>query len=165
MPTSHAERFDSIRFRLVTLPPMKIACCVAPPESAEQVIFKYFEIEPQVYATAAARYYGLPDYYGFPVDTDTPEQYLSCFGSRVSTFTGLPKGVERITLPGGLYLHITQLEVNGDNPVIPYDVAFNHLEELYLNSHPDYVPDWSRKVIARFRQANNASVFVPMKRK
>ena len=165
VPASNAERFDSIRFRLVTLPPMKIACCVAHPDSGEQVIAKYFEIEQQVYATDAAKYYGLPDYYGFPVDTDTPPQYISCFGSRVSSFTGLPKKVEKLTLPGGLYLHITQMEINGDNPVIPYDVAFNHLDELYLNSHPDYVPDGSRKVIARFRQANHASIFVPMKPK
>ncbi|MNO07660.1 hypothetical protein D3C81_2299460 [compost metagenome] len=53
--------------------------------------------------------------------------------------------------------------MNGDNPSIPYEVAFNHLQELFLADHPRYKADWSRKVIARFRQANCASVFVPLK--
>ncbi|MNV94053.1 hypothetical protein D3C71_1888090 [compost metagenome] len=96
------------------------------------------------------------------MDNGQEGQYNSCFGTRVSSFTGLPDCVEPLTLPGGLYLHISQLEVNGDNPGIPYDAAFNHLEELYLSEHPEYQRDWSRQVIARFRQANAASVFVPM---
>ncbi|MEK3788114.1 MULTISPECIES: hypothetical protein [Paenibacillus] len=54
------------------------------------------------------------------------------------------------------------MSVNGDNPSIPYDVAFNHLEELFLSSHPAYSRDWSRQLIARFRQANCASLFVPL---
>lgn len=88
--------------------------------------------------------------------------YKVIVGMEVSSFDGLPDSVEKVTVPGGIYLHITQLEVNGDNPGIPYDAAFNHLEELYLSAHPEYTRDWSRHVIARFRQANCASVFVPL---
>ena len=74
----------------------------------------------------------------------------------------LPAGVEHRELPGGLYLHISQIEVNGDNPSILYEVAFGHLRELYLDAHPEYAWDSSRKVVARFRGANCASVFVPL---
>ncbi|WP_438433233.1 GyrI-like domain-containing protein [Gorillibacterium sp. sgz500922] len=163
IPASEAERHDSIRFRVVVLPEMKIACSMTPPDSEEFVIAKYFEIEPQVLACEAARYY-INDYYGFP--TDAGEGKInSFFGTRVSTFDELPDGVEKVTLPGGLYVHVTQLEVNGDNPAMPYDVAFNHLDALFLQEHPNYERDWSRHVIARFRQANCASVFVPLSRK
>ncbi|NJD02325.1 MAG: hypothetical protein FIA99_06960 [Ruminiclostridium sp.] len=52
---------------------------------------------------------------------------------------------------------------NGDNPSMPYEVAFNHMNKLYFASHPECEFDNSRKVIARFRQANCASVFVPVR--
>ncbi|OBZ07627.1 hypothetical protein A8L34_26230 [Bacillus sp. FJAT-27264] len=158
---SAGDSFETLRCRPVTLLEMKMACSVTPPDSEEFVITKYFEVEQQVFAVEAAQYY-LHDYYGFPVDTEVEGQVNSCFGTRVSSFEGLPDGVEKITLPGGIYLHISQLEFNGDNPAMPYDAAFNHLDELFLASHPQYERDWSRHVIARFRQANCASVFVPL---
>lgn len=160
-PGKDAERFDSLRFKAVTLPEMKIACSMTLPDDEEFVITKYFDVQDQVFATEAAKYY-LHDYYGFPVNSEEEGKVNSCFGTRVSTFESLPDCVEKITMPGGIYLHITQLEVNGDNPGMPYDVAFNHLDELFLNAHPEYTRDWSRHVIARFRQANCASVFVPL---
>lgn len=161
IPGSIAERFASLRFKVVALPEMKIACSMTLPDSEEFVIPKYFGVQDQVFATEAAKYY-LHDYYGFAVDSGQAGKFSSCFGTRVSTFDSLPGCVEKITLPGGIYLHITQLEVNGDNPGIPYDAAFNHLDELFLSSHHQYQRDWSRQVIARFRQANCASVFVPL---
>lgn len=161
IPATDSERFDSLRMKVVTLPEMKIACSVTPPDSEEFVIFKYFGVQEQVFATEAAKYY-LHDYYGFPTNSDQKGKINSCFGTRVSTFDGLPDCVEKMILPGGIYLHITQLEVNGDNPSIPYDTAFNHLDELFLSSHPQYERDRSRHMIARFRQANCASVFVPL---
>ncbi|WP_058301999.1 GyrI-like domain-containing protein [Gorillibacterium timonense] len=163
IPADDAERFDTMKFKVVTLPELKIACCVTPPDSEDFVIFKYFEVEQQVYKCASASYY-LHDYYGFP--TNAGEGKInSCFGTRVSTFDDLPDCVEKITVPGGLYVHITQLEFNGDDPSMPYDIAFNHLDSLFLATHPSYERDWSRHVVARFRQANCASVFVPLNRK
>jgi len=103
------------------------------------------------------------DYYGFPIDVEGG--YASCFGSRVFSFEGLPDCVETITLPGGMYVHITQKEFNGDNPSMPYDVAFNHIDKVYFAVHPEYEFDSSRKVIARFRQANCASVFLPVRKR
>lgn len=161
IPENDAERFASLRFKAVTLPEMKIACSMTLPDDEEFVITKYFGVQDQVFATEAAKYY-LHDYYGFPVSNEEEGKYNSCFGTRVSTFDSLPDCVHKITVPGGIYLHITQLEVNGDNPGMPYDVAFNHLDELFLSAHPEYTRDWSRHVIARFRQANCASVFVPL---
>lgn len=161
IPGNTAEHFASIRCKVVALPEMKIACSVTTQDAGDTVIPTYFGVQNQVFATEAAKYY-LHDYYGFPVNSDQEGNYKVCFGSRVSTFDSLPDCVEKITLPGGIYLHITQLEVNGDNPGIPYDAAFNHLDELFLSSHPEYQRDWSRQVIARFRQANCASVFVPL---
>ena len=163
VPADIAERYDSLRYRPVVLPPMKIACAISEPGRDDEVIGRYFEVENEVYKCPAARYY-MQDYYGFPVDTGTPGEYRSCFGTRVSSWEGLPAGVERRDLPGGLYLHISQIEVNGDNPSIPYEVAFGHLRELYLDAHPEYAWDSTRKVIARFRHANCASVFVPLSR-
>ncbi|RCX22703.1 hypothetical protein DFP94_101284 [Fontibacillus phaseoli] len=161
IPANESERFDSLRYKIVSLPEMKIACSMTPPDSEEFVITKYFEVEHQVFATEAAKYY-IHDYYGFPSNSDMEGKVNRCFGTRVSSFDGMPDSVHQILLPGGIYLHITQLEFNGDNPSIPYDVAFNHLEELFLSRHPGYERDWSRHVIARFRQANCASVFVPL---
>jgi len=164
LPLNDRERFETLRFKLVVLPAMKIACSITAPDDEEFVITKYFAVEQQVFSTEAARFH-LHDYYGFPTDSDQEGKINSCFGTRVSTFEGVPDNVEKITLPGGIYLHITQLEFNGDNPSIPYDVAFNHLDDLFLNAHPQYERDWSRHVIARFRQYNCASVFVPILRK
>lgn len=161
IPGNDSERFDSLRYKVVTLPEMKIACSLTLPDSEEFVITKYFGVQHQVFATEAAKYY-LHDYYGFPTNSDQEGKINSCFGTKVSTFESLPDCVEKVTLPGGIYLHITQLEVNGDNPSMPYDIAFNHLDALFLSSHPEYKRDWSRHVIARFRQANCASVFVPL---
>lgn len=162
-PEKESDRFDTFEVKPVLLPPWKIACCTRPHgEEGDKCIFDYFEVAAEVYKTGLARY-NQGDFYGFPVDWEN--SYKSCFGSRVSSFEGLPDSVEKVTLPGGLYVHITQKEFNGDNPSMPYDVAFNHMDKLYFSSHPDYRFDNSRKVIARFRQANCASVFVPVKRK
>lgn len=124
---------------------------------------KYFGVEEAVHKTELTRYYR-SDYYGFPINADNESGYVSCFGSRVTSFEGLPESVEKLTTPGGLYIHVTQLEFNGDSPDMPYEVAFGHLKELYLEQHPEYELDMNRKVIARFRQGNCASVFVPVKK-
>ncbi len=162
IPQNEQERFETFVLSPVLLPPMKIACSIQPPGDEDFVISKYFKIQHEVDATGLAQLYGR-DFYGFPLDVEGG--YASCFGSRVVDFDGLPGSVERITLPGGMYLHVTQLEFNGDNPSMPYDIAFNHLNELFFAGHPEYAWDQTRKVIARFRQANCASVFVPVKRK
>lgn len=125
-------------------------------------LFRYFKVQDEVYKTGLARFYKA-DYYGFPIDTEG--RYASCFGSRVFSFEGLPDSVEKITLPGGLYVHVTQREFNGDTPSMPYDIAFNHMGGLYFAEHPEYEFDSYRKVIARFRQANCASVFVTVRQK
>lgn len=162
IPAGSVERYETIQFRPVLLPPMKIACCTS--AGGDDVIAKYFGIQDEVMKTGLAQYYR-SDFYGFPIAADNEPGYRSCFGSRVVSFDGLPDGVERITLPGGLYVHVTQLEFNGDNPSIPYEVAFKQMDRLYFPSHPEYEFDKGRKVIARFRQANCASVFVPVKKK
>lgn len=157
------DRFDTFEFIPVLLPSWKIACCTSPHDARDNnCIFDYFKIATQVYETGLARY-DQGDFYGFPIDWE--DSFKGCFGSRVSSFDGLPDSVEKITLPGGMYVHITQKEFNGDNPSMPYDVAFNHMDKLYFAGHPQYEFDQSRKVIARFRQANCASVFVPVRPK
>jgi predicted transcriptional regulator YdeE len=162
-PADENDRFDTFEVKPVLLPPWKIACCTQPHGKDEHMcIFKYFDVATEVYETGLSRY-NQGDFYGFPVDWEN--SYKSCFGSRVSSFEGLPDSVEKITLPGGLYVHVTQKEFNGDNPSMPYDVAFNHMDRLYYSVHPDFEFDNSRKVIARFRQANCASGFVPVRRK
>lgn len=80
-------------------------------------------------------------------------------------FDGLPDCVSKLTIKGGIYLHISQIEFNGDNPSMPYDVAFNHLDKLFFVNNTQYERNNSKHVIARFRQANCASVFVPIKLK
>jgi len=162
-PKSKTDGMDTFTITPVLLPPWQMACCTHPHGDTEyQCILDYFEAAPKVYQTGLARYDQV-DFYGFPVDFEN--SCKSCFGSRVSSFAGLPDCVEKITLPGGKYLHITQKEFNGDNPSMPYDIAFNHLDELYFADHPEYEFDSSRKVIARFRQSNCASVFAPVRKK
>ncbi|MDR1630669.1 MAG: hypothetical protein LBS36_10735 [Oscillospiraceae bacterium] len=163
-PADENDRFDTFEFTPVLLPPWKIACCARPQGKDEsRCIPDYFAVAVKVYKTGLSRYNQNGDFYGFPIDWKGG--YKSCFGSRVSSFDGLPGNVEKVTLPGGLYVHVTQKEFNGDNPSMPYDVAFNHMDKLYFAAHPDYEFDNSRKVIARFRQANCASVFVPVRLK
>jgi predicted transcriptional regulator YdeE len=163
-PAGERERFETFEWKPVLLPPWKIACCTQTHGKDEDMcIFKYFKVATEVYKTGLARYNQNGDFYGFPIDTEAG--YTACFGSRVSSFEGLPDSVEKIELPGGLYVHVTQLEFNGDNPTMTYDIAFNHLDELFFTAHPEYEFDGGRKVIARFRQANCASVFAPVKRK
>ena len=162
-PENETDRFDTFECKPVLLPPWKIACCSSPHDDRDnRCIFDYFKVADEVYKTGLARY-DQGDFYGFPIDWEN--SFKGCFGSRVSSFDGLPDSVERITLPGGLYIHVTQKEFNGDNPSMPYDVAFNHMDKLYFSSHSEYEFDNHRKVIARFRQANCASVFVPIRRR
>jgi hypothetical protein len=160
-PKEGSDRFDSLEFTPVLLPPWKIACRRRPHGPQEGMcIPDYFSVAPSVFATGLARYDQNGDFYGFPVDWEG--SYQSCFGSRVSSFEGLPDTVEQVTLPGGKYVHITQKEFNGDNPSMLYDAAFHHMDTLYFSRHPNQEFDHGRKVIARFRQANCASVFVPV---
>lgn len=164
LPADAGDRFDTFELTPVLLPPWKIACCTHPHgDDEDRCIYDYFQVAADVYKTGLARYNQNGDFYGFPIDWEG--SYKSCFGSRVSAFEGLPDGVEKVTLPGGKYVHVTQKEFNGDNPSMPYDVAFNHMDRLYFSVHPEYEFDNSRKVIARFRQSNCASVFVPVRRK
>jgi len=157
------NRFDTFELTPVVLPPYKIACCTHIHGNDEgSCIGDYFNVCDEVFKTGLTKY-DQGDFYGFPIDFENT--YKSCFGSRVSSFDGLPESVEKITLPGGLYVHVTQTEFNGDNPSMSYDVAFNHMDRLYFAEHNEYEFDHSRKVIARFRQANCASVFVPVKLK
>lgn len=163
-PADENDRFDTFEFTPVLLPPWKIACCTHPHgEDEVRCLFDYFSVATELYKTGLVRYNQNGDFYGFPVDWEG--SYKSCFGSRVSSFDGLPDSVEKITLPGGIYIHVTQKEFNGDNPSMPYDIAFNHMDRLYFALHPEHEFDDSRKVIARFRQANCASVFVPVRMK
>lgn len=161
----HDEDYlDTFHFQPVLLPPWKVACCVRYPGENDDrsVIGDYFEIQDKVDNTGLNRYYK-GDFLGFPIDAQGG--YASCFGSRVVSFEGLPDCVEKITLPGGKYIHVTQNEFNGDNPSMPYDAAFHYMDRLYFIHHPEYELDQGRKVIARFRQGNCASVFVPVKNK
>lgn len=164
IPKDESEKYDSMVFDIVSMPDILCACSVTEPDSEEFVIFKYFDVQDKVVSLESAKMYN-DDYYGFPMPTGDDGKISSCFGSRVSSFEGLPDCVEGITIPGGIYLHISQLEVNGDNPSMPYGVAFGNMDELYLNKYPEYEKDNTREVIARFRQANCASVFVPLKLK
>lgn len=159
VPKDEAERFDSFVFRVVSLPDILVACSTQGPGDNDFVIFKYFGVQNKIFPLDCAKMYN-DDYYGFPADIGGVT--YSCFGSRVSSFDALPDCVEKMTIKGGLYLHISQLEFNGDNPSMAYDVAFNHLDELFLNDNPLYTRDNSKHVIARFRQANCASVLVPL---
>ncbi|MEO3947804.1 GyrI-like domain-containing protein [Gorillibacterium sp. CAU 1737] len=163
LPADERDTFASYRFKPVVLPEMKVACCVAEAGIDDSVIFQFFEVEQQVYACPVSRYY-LHEYYGFPVNNERGTAH-SAFGIRVSSFEGLPDTVKQVVLPGGLYLHITQLEFNGDNPSMLYEAAYQHLHALYLADHPNYDRDESRHIIARFRQGNCASIFVPLLKK
>ena len=157
-----AQRYASIETHPVALPPMKIACAVDG-MGEDNVIYTFFNtMQAQVAAHGLGRFYSR-DYYGFPIDT--ADGLKGCFGMRVTAFDGLPETISRQELPGGLYVHITQLENNGDNPSIPYAVAFGHFQALWLDDHPEYEFDHSRHVIARFRHANCASVFAPVRLK
>jgi Acetyltransferases, including N-acetylases of ribosomal proteins len=163
-PANRNDRFDTFVLTPVLLPSWKIACCSRPHGDDEyKCIFDYFDVATEVYKTGLTRYNQNGDFYGFPIDCEG--SYKSCFGSRVSSFDGLPDTVEKVILPGGQYVHIIQKEFNGDNPSMSYDVAFNHMDRLYFPEHTEYEFDTSRKVIARFRQANCASVFVPVRQK
>ena len=158
------DHFDTFVCKPVLLPPWKIACCTAMHGKNEgNCISDYFKVATEVYRTGLSRFNQNGDFYGFPIDYK--KSYKSCFGSRVISFEGLPDSVEKITLPGGMYVHVTQKEFNGDNPSMPYEVAFHHMKHLYFTEYPAYEFDKSRKVIARFRQANCASVFVPVRLK
>lgn len=159
IPVNEDEKYDSFIFKVVSLPDILCACSTQGPGDDDFVIFKYFGVQDKVFSLDCAKMYN-DDYYGFPADIDGVT--YSCFGSRVSSFNGLPDCVEKLTIKGGIYLHITQLEFNGDNPSMCYDVAFNHIDKLFLKDNPQYERDYSKHVIARFRQANCASVFVPL---
>ncbi|GEM_PF-1590335 len=162
IPNNHAERFDSTIFKVVSVPDILCACSMNPPDSEEDVIFKYFSVQDQVFKLDCSKMYN-DDYYGFGAESPIKGKYNSYFGSRVSSFDGLPDTVEKITISGGIYLHISQLEFNGDNPAIPYNIAFNHIKELFLDKNPHYEQDKSKYIFARFRQANAASIFVPLR--
>lgn len=104
-PDDENDRFDTFELKPVLLPLWKIACCTRPHgEDEYKCIFDYFYVATEVYKTGLTRYNQNGDFYGFPIDWE--DSYKSCFGSRVSSFDGLPDNVEKIILPGGLYVHV-----------------------------------------------------------
>ncbi|WDV46456.1 GNAT family N-acetyltransferase [Clostridiaceae bacterium M8S5] len=161
IPKNTAEKYESIIFDVVSLPDILCACSMTAPDSDEFVIYKFFDIQERIFSLDCAKMYN-DDYYGFGIETDVKGKYNSYFGSRVSNFNYLPDNIEKMTIPSGVYLHISQLEFNGDNPCILYDIAYNHLDELFFKSNYKYKRDYNKAIIARFRQANTASVFIPL---
>lgn len=162
IPTNDSDKFDSIICKVVSIPDILCACSMTPPDSEEFVISKHFDIQDQIFSLECAKMYN-DDYYGFPTNTEIKGKYNSYFGSQVSSFEGLPDCVEKMIISGGIYLHVSQLEVNGDNPSMLYDIAINHIEELFFNDNPKYKRDWSKHMFSRFRQANTSSIFIPLK--
>ncbi|HEX3044597.1 MAG TPA: GyrI-like domain-containing protein [Bacillota bacterium] len=165
-PQNDDERFDSVSFDIVTLPEIKFAG-VKKPEGAvcneeQDILFAYFNIQDQVKNLPCAENY-THEYLGFP----WPENGVtySCFGSQVDEFADFGPGIDTISIDPGLYVHIKQLEFNGDDPGALYQVCFNHLNRLFFEKHPDYIWDPERVVIARFRLGTSASLFAPIKRK
>ncbi len=159
IPANLEERFDSVSYEIVSLPEMKCACKMTPPGAGNSVIYAYFAVQDQVLHLPAASNYQ-HEYLGFPYRKDNVT--YGCFGSRVDSFAGLPECVEKLTVPGGLYVHVKQLEFNGDNPSILYNVCFHHLDELFLKHRPEYRLDKEGFVIARFRFGTSASLFAPL---
>lgn len=149
----------NLTFQVVYLPQISCACCSRPADDGFNAIMDFFQAEARLRALPGYPLY--PNtYFGLPVNEHGATD--SCFGVQVHSFQGIPDTFRRVIIPPGPYLHIAQLEFNGDNPSMPYDAAFNHLEELFLKDHPQYRRDDSRHVVARFRLGNCASVYVPL---
>lgn len=60
------------------------------------------------------RQYYSQDFIGFDYYEDG--KCYNCFGAQVADYDNLPDGIDTLTLKGGLYVHITQLEINNDDP-------------------------------------------------
>jgi predicted transcriptional regulator YdeE len=165
-PQNDDERFDSVNFEIVALPEIKFAGIKKPENEVQDdvrdVIFAYFNIQAQVKNLPCAENYN-HEYLGFP----WPENGITykCFGSQVDEFADFGQEIDTITIPPGLYVHIKQIEFNGDNPGVLYQVCFNHLQRLFFDKNPNYAWDSERVVIARFRLGTSASLFAPIKRK
>ncbi len=98
------------------------------------------------------------DYIGFPLHEDGV--MYSCFGVQVENFDGLPKGVDTVELKGGLYVCLTQLEINNDNPA----ALFGAVDKVFFEENPEYERDKVNCDLVRFHQGHSASIYVPIKK-
>jgi hypothetical protein len=158
VPRDEDERLAAIHWEVVSLPQIRFAGIKRPMSAGDDVIGLFFAIQSRVRGLPCAELFQ-QDYLGIPY-YEAGQSY-SCFGARVSSFEGIPEGIDTITKPGGLFLHLMDHGLNGDNPTRLTDARGAVLARV----SDAYEHDPSRDDLYRFRLGMAASLFVAVKPK
>lgn len=159
IPGNEDEKYDTIDCKIVTLPEIKFAGIKSVAKHGVDVIFKFFSEYEEAVNSLPSRQLYLQDYIGFPLFEGGVMH--SCFGAQVSNFDNLPDGIDTLTLKGGLYVHISQLEINNDNPAALYETV----DKAFFEKNPQYKRDSNNCDIIRFHQGHSASIYIPVEKK
>ncbi len=158
IPQTEDEKYDTISFKIVTLPEIKFAGIKSDITYGVDIITRFFtEYETTINSLSSRQLY-VQDYIGFPLHEDGV--MYSCFGVQVENFDGLPKGIDTVELKGGLYVCLTQLEINNDNPA----ALFGAVDKVFFEENPEYERDKVNCDLVRFHQGHSASIYVPIKK-
>ncbi len=155
IPRSEDERFDSVRWEVITLPRMNVAVVKRDASEGDHVIGLYFAVQEGVRSLPCAASY-LHQYLGFPYRENGVE--YACFGSQVDSFAGVPDGIDAITLEGGLFVHLMTHELNGDNPAL---MMAAH-DKIMAAIAGRYTRDPQRDLLFRFHLGMSAQLYVPI---
>ncbi len=158
IPATEKEKYDTINYQIVTLPELGFAGIKSEAKYGIDVISEYFVKYKDDVDRLPNRKPYIQDFIGFGLYENNI--MYSCFGAQVSDFDNLPEGISTVTLKGGLYVHLTQLEINNDNPAALYEV----INEVFFKENPQYMRDSDNCDLVRFHQGHSASIFVPIKK-
>jgi len=159
IPMTEEEKYDSINYEIMVLPAINFTGIKANLIHGVDEISEYFNKYTDIVDQLPNRRPYIQDYLGFVLDEG--EVKYGCFGAQVLDFKNLPEGISNVTLKSGLYAHITQLEINNDNPSALYRV----IDNVFFKANPSYQRDSSRCEIERFHQGHSASIYVPILKK
>lgn len=158
IPKTEEEKYDSINYKIVTLPAINFAGVKSNTKHGMDIINEYFSKYMNVVDQLPNRKPYIQNLIGFGLSED--DEMYSCFGAQVLDFENLPEGINTVALKGGLYVHLTQLEINDDNPAAIYSMT----NDAFFKNNPLYQRDGHNCDIVRFHLGHSASIYIPIKK-
>lgn len=154
--SSPDERYASVQTKMVTLPPLTVLGIKSDTVHGIDLINTFFTQRAKKIDSTDSRKPYVQDYIGYS-GYENGTRY-SFFGGQVTDSGVITPGTDTLTIPGGLYVKISQNEMNNDNPVMLREF----IREKCLKGECPFVRDDARQYFIRFHQGHAASLYLPI---